>query len=353
MKKILNIGKFVIVLGAGFFLARILFFRNGLTTVPVRQVELKDQIVQRTISTTGEIKAKKEAELSFPLNGTLSRLNVREGDIVDEGQLLASLSTSEASSRLESARQNFEATKLNKELFIENYSSNIDAVGGETEYWLEVRRHERLVDKAQADYNSIQANFSNNFIYTPFSGLVIDTFVKKGESVSINAPVIKIADPKDLIFETNIDQEDFGSLSVGQEVEIELDALEDTILNGTISKLPNYANSGSNPTFTVEIEIEENEKALLGMTGDAKIVVSSTGEEVQALLYDEVFYDVEDKPYIWTINNSGNLKRKHIKIGIEGDLYTEIKTEVNTPILVPTDRNSNVEEGYKANITNE
>ena len=84
------------------------------------------------------------------------------------------------------------------------------------------------------------------------------------------------------------------------------------------------------------------------MTGDAHIIVDSS-ENAASLVYDEIFFDEEDKPYIWVVKNNRLLK-KYIDIGLEGDLYTQITSEIEEEVVVPISDDAEIEEGYKVKI---
>jgi HlyD family secretion protein len=311
-------------------------------------------MVKQTISANGEVKAKKEVNLSFPLSGTLVSLSVEDGDQVKEGDSIAALSSSDAYYTLEAAQDSVDIAKRDRDLFIENYSTKKEEYGGADEYAIQLRKLNELVSKAEASYKSTQETYYKNFLASPLSGLVIDTYYEDGETVAATSSVVKIADPSDLIFEIVIDQEDFGKLKEGQKVEIELDAYEDKIFEGTITSLPKYANGGANPNFTIKISLNsEDNSALIGMTGDAEVIVDSTEGEVNALLYDEIFTDEDNRFFVWTLGNNGNVQKTYVEVGLEGDLYTEIKSELDSTIVVPLNTDADIEEGYSAKITNE
>ncbi len=342
------------MLALGVAAARIILFRDKVDNVPVRKVSLEPRIVKQTISANGEVKAKKEVSLSFPVSGTLASLDVEEGDLVDKGDSIAALSSADTYYTLEAAQDTVDIAKRERDLFIENYETKKEAYGGSDEYEIQLRKLNESIEKAQASYNSTQQTYYKNFLTSPISGLVIDTYSEEGETVALGGAVVKIADPSDLVFEIVIDQEDFGKLTVGQEVDIELDSYSNKVFKGSIENLPKYANGGANPNFTVEISLDSKDNsALIGMTGDAEVIVDSTDSEVNALLYDEVFTDEEDKAYVWTLGQGNSVRKTYVETGLKGDLYTEIKSSVDSQIIVPMNSDADIEEGYNAKVTNE
>lgn len=71
-------------------------------SVQIATVVRKD--IQKTVLTTGQIVSSTDLSLSFQSSGVVKKINVKEGDVVYEGQTLAVLDQSSASASLVSAR---------------------------------------------------------------------------------------------------------------------------------------------------------------------------------------------------------------------------------------------------------
>jgi len=121
---------------------------------------------------------------------------------------------------------------------------------------------------------------------------------------------------------------------------------------GKVSSLPKYVQTNGDSDYVVEIIFVDNNnpKILMGMIGDAEILLTKTESEVPALFFDEIYYDNEDNPYLYVLENEKIVKLP-IEIGIEGDLYTEIKTEVTSKIVQPFSDKITLEEGMKAKVS--
>ena len=83
------------------------------------------------------------------------------------------------------------------------------------------------------------------------------------------------------------------------------------------------------------------------MTGDAHIVVDSSDGEVLSVLYDEVFFDDQDKAYLWVVKDN-LIQRHYVDIGLQGDIYTHIVSEVTDTVVVGINADIEVKEGYRA-----
>lgn len=108
----------VIVLAAAAYL---IFFRKD--TIPVREIPQKKVVVKRTVSATGEVKSRKEADLSFAAIGRVGEIVVKGGDFVEKNEYLAMMDNYSESQTAQSLKDTRDAARLDLELFIENYQT--------------------------------------------------------------------------------------------------------------------------------------------------------------------------------------------------------------------------------------
>lgn len=321
-------------------------------TPTVTIVKPEKRLVVSTVSATGEVLSKNQASLSFSTSGTIEKVYVKEGDLVKKGQILAKLKTYTTSQTVQAAKDQRDIALRNKDLFLKQYENNKDLVGGEDEYEIRLRTLNEQISQATANYKATLGQLSNYYIKAPFDGTIIASNKKVGEVVTATQPIYQIADLDNLYFEAYIDQEDLEGLKIGQEAKITLDADTKHKLTATVYEISSYANP--NDTFTVKLNFDENKKIkpLVGMTGDIQLTTGTSKGEVNSLAFDEYFRDLNNN-YIWTIDNQNKLKKVNIELGIEGDVYTEIKTDISGyKIVLPLDTKSKLEDGLEVKISN-
>ena len=330
----------------------VFFIRGKSTTVLVKKTQLKNRIVLKTITANGTISSKSQASLSFQATGKVTRINVKEGEEVKKGQLLTSLDTSNLSQNVQYYKDALDIKIRQKELFLDDYKANKEALGGDKRYNMKLREYEEGVSQAQAAYNAQLALYSNYNIYAPFDGIAINLTKEVNETAAIGETIVEVADLNNLIFKIYVDQEDYGLLKEGQKVEIKLDSYPNEVLEGKVLPLPLFVDTGTEQ-FKVEIAVtpKENVQTRIGMKGDGYVILQSSETEVPSLSGDEVSYDDSDKPYVWILEN-GKLKIKPVEFGIEGDVYVQITNEVPEQIVVTAKETQKMVEGYKAVVTN-
>ena len=317
----------------------------------VEQVLIERNEVERTVSASGSMKSSNQANLSFQASGIITSIAVEEGMKVEKGKLLASINTSTQSQSAKAYKDARDIALRDRDLFIEQFADNKDAAGGENEYEIKFRRINEQVSQAEAAYRSQINVLPNYFIYAPFDGTIINSNKKIGETATASETIVTLAELSNLYFEIELDQEDFEFVKLEQAVNITFDAFPDEIFTGKITEVPEYVRlSGTSGVLRIKISVEQNDTnpLLLGMTGDVDIVVAKT-EPVDTLIFDEVVEE-NNNYFVWIIED-GKLKKLPIEIGLEGDIYTEIKTDINNyTIVIPSTSDQELVEGEYAKV---
>lgn len=339
---------FVLVVAGIFFY----FNSKNKVTALVKKVSIENRVVKSTVSASGSVKSKNEADMSFAISAQLTNIYVKEGQKVNSWQILASVDNRGLVQTAQYYKDVLDIAKREKELFLQNEDSNKSLYHGEEGYNIKLREYQEDISKAEANYQVQLANLSKSSIYAPFSGTVIEITKKVGEMATASETIVKVADVDNVYFEISVDQTDFGSIKINQEAEIAFDSYPEVSVPGKVVELPAQANS-SDSSFTVKITIEKPKELDLkiGMTGDAYMTTKTSTIEVPSLIYSDVQKDESGTAFLWVVEN-GKIKKEYPEIGIEGDIYTEIKSDVNKQIVIPAADSAKIQEGYTAKIIN-
>jgi RND family efflux transporter MFP subunit len=324
--------------------------KNKVTSL-VKKVYIENRIAKKTVSASGSVKSKNEADMSFSLTAQITNIYVK-GQKVYAGQVLASVDSKGLIQTAQSYKDALDIAKREKELFIENEDSNKDLYHGEEGYNIKLKEYQESISQAEANYKLQLVYLSKASIYAPFSGTVIEITKKVGEIAAVSETVVKVADVENLYFEITADQSDFGSIKVGQDAEVNLDSYSGLNIAGKVNELPSQANP-TDSNFVVKIDIIKpaDREFKIGMTGDAYMTTETSNSEVPTLVYSEIQTDEAGKTFVWVIENN-KLFKQYIDVGIAGDIYTEIKTKVDKQIVVPVTESEKIQEGFTPKIIN-
>ena len=374
-KKYLWLGSGVLVaaLAAGAWV-----IKNGKEELQEVQTEMTERrtIVQK-VNATGRIQPKTQIKISADVSAKITGLYVEEGQWVEQGELLVELDRERYLAAVESAEANVRSAQADAKLVRQNMlktekdydrSRDLVARGLESQavldremaaYQVEVARYESAQDQVEQVKGALkqtQDALSKTRIYSPMPGTISDLNKEQGE-IAIGSQfqedvILVVADLTVMEAQVNVDENDIVSVEIGQEAEIEVDALLGQTLKGRVHEIANTANVGGESTtdqkteFEVKITVIDLVTTLRpGMTASADIVTQTkenvVGVPIQSVAVrtvDQLSVEGEDreeteKKYtsdkdgfveiVFCIED-GNAIARQVKTGIQSDEYIEI-----------------------------
>jgi len=160
-----------------------------------------------------------------------------------------------------------------------------------------------------------------------------------------------IVNPASVYFDAEVEETDLPNVTVGQNVNIKLDAYPDATFSGTVSVigLVAFTSSTGGNAYHIRISLPDNtsEKFKVGMQGDVDIIYN-TVPNVTKVSTSAVFSD-GNKSYLWVIE--GNyIKKVEVETGASSDTETEIKSGISGGETVVDNPPSNLVDGQKVSI---
>jgi len=292
------IGVVVVLVVAGAVIGNLGLDRKDRTEVTVDEVE-SGTLVAR-VSGPGHVRAETKVQISSTVMGRIIGLAVDEGDVVSEGQFLLRLDDIYYRSQVEQARARVARTKAECTTAERNYSD------AEAQFELS-----HISEKERADFETMAISarqvcaeaeaalaaaadrLDKTTFHSPIDGIVTRLNVEEGENVvtgTMNAPgtvIMTISDLSSMEVEIEIDETDIVDVEIGQSAEVEVEALVDTLLLGTVTEVGNSGITSMAGTqeevtnFLVTVLVSDTHEALRpGMTATVEII---TAEHVDAL----------------------------------------------------------------------
>ena len=280
---------------------------RGHKPTAVQTAKVARQKIVQKVSATGKIQPKTKVDISADVSGKIEKLAVVEGQWVEKGAFLIGLARERYVAAVESAVANVSAAQANAALEHENLnrtkneferSKELLASGNESkatfeakqaDYLVEVARYKAAqdqVEQATAALKQARDDLSKTTIYAPMAGTISALNKEQGE-IALGSQfqkdvILVIGDLTQMEAQVNVDENDVGSIAIGQKAEIQVDALPDRTLNGVVSEISNSANTSGNGTteqkteFAVKITITDPPKELRpGMTASAEIITKT------------------------------------------------------------------------------
>jgi len=270
-KKYILLG-LALVLG-GVVLLQVFTGKDEATVVELATVDEIDLV--ETVSGTGKIQPEIEIKITPEVSGEIINLPVKEGQVVNKGDLLvvinpnlyesnldrmvAMLSTSKAG--LEQAEAQLKETKAS---YARNKTLYDKGVISGSEWDQVVRSYEVAkanknsafynVESSRAAVEEAKVNLLKTTIYAPSAGTISRVDVELGERVlgtqqMAGTELLRVANLNSMEVEVNINENDIVKVKVGDETKINVDAFLKKEFKGIVTSI---SNSASNQTLSAD-----------------------------------------------------------------------------------------------------
>ena len=305
-KLLLGIGALVLLLVAA---ALVRGGSRELPSVSTAKVTFRD-LVER-VSASGKIQPEIEVKITAEVNGQITQLPVKEGDVVAQGDLLVQLNPDiydaallRAEASLNSARSNlasaraqvaqgeanfFAATKafergealllqkvISQAEFDQTQASYLTTKANVTSSEENVRSAEFAIRSAEASVQEAKDNLGRTTLRAPQAGVVTALSKEVGESVQGNGftageVILNVSDLSVMEVNVEVNESDIVRIHLGDEAEIEVDAYLGETFKGVVTEIGNTAlNAGMNgfsidqvTNFSVKVRIAQDSYAHL------------------------------------------------------------------------------------------
>lgn len=275
--------------------------------------------LEHALPLTGSLTPLTEATVKAKVAGELVAVAVREGESVQQGQMLARIDPTEVQAKVAAREADVQAAKAQL-------------------VWAEKNRKQQkaLLDKAfisQSAFDNIQSNFDvaaaklraanaelvvarksrgDAVLYAPFSGIVSLRHAQPGERVALDAKVVSIVDLSRLQLEAPVPPSAIGQVKIGQTMNFRVEGFGEREFAGRIERINPAATAGSR-SISVYAVIDNREGLLRGgMFAQGGLTLSRVGNALSvpaSAVREEI-----GQTFVYAIED-GLVKRKNVSVG--------------------------------------
>jgi RND family efflux transporter MFP subunit len=195
----------------------------------------------------GLVEAINESFISPEINGRIVSINVKEGDRVRKGQLLASLDSEITQNNIDEVRVQLEHAETvyqkQKRLWDKKIGSEIQYLNAKNTRDNLQNRLETL--KAQKDMTQIKS---------PIDGVVDDIFMKAGEIAMPGRELMRVVNLQELYVNADVSESYLASVSGGDLVELSFPVYPEIIMEVPVFRIGNVIDP-ENRTFRLQLKI--------------------------------------------------------------------------------------------------
>ncbi len=214
---------------------------------------------------TAPIEAFAEADVVAKVAGEVRYLNVEEGDVVREGQVLAQLDGDRL--RLELSQSEANLRKLQRD-FERNKDLREKGLLSEGDF----EKIQFEMEALEAQFNLAKLELDYTYIRAPIDGVVSERMVKLGNTIEEGDALFRVTSLDPLVAYLFVPEREYRSIKSGQPVGIEIDALPGERIIASVTRVSPIVDPDTG-TFKISIEISDQaQRVKPGMFGRIAIV---------------------------------------------------------------------------------
>ena len=268
------------------------------------------------VTASGKIESQKSANVSTRMMGYVTKVHVKMGQKVSQGQLLVSINNTDlqakkaqvdasilqATAGYTNAKKDYERFKT---LFSQQSASQKELDDMTSRYEMA----KAGLEGAKQMRNEVMAQFSYSNITAPFSGEVTNTFVKEGDMANPGMPLVSVEGNGLMQVMAMVSEGDITSIKNGMAVNVLVKSFNQQ-LKGKVSEVSGSAtNTGGQ--YLVKINLDKtNATVLSGMFVNVQFpiekttVKAETDKSDRVLVPESALVNQGQLTGIYTVNNN-------------------------------------------------
>lgn len=223
---------------------------------------------------SGMAQSSAQAKLSFRTSGLVEQVNVKAGDRIQTGMVIAKLDDSDAQLSLQQAKASFDNAGVQRN----NAESNLTRVrelyqvgsASLAEYEQAKAQFASALsqfESAKKTYDLQQSQLSYFTVKAPVSGIISNVTIEENELVQAGSPIVTLNSGNDIELQVAIPEVFISRVTEGQGVSVTFSTLQGQTFEGNVIEVPFSANNSS--TYPVKIAVlKASSQIRPGMTAD-------------------------------------------------------------------------------------
>ena len=246
---------------------------------------------------SGTVEEENGTSLSFATAGTIQTMQVRLGQQVNAGQLIATLDPTSMQNSYQAAQavleQAEDAYRRMKELHDKGSLPDMK--------WVEVQSK---LEQARSMEQIAKRKLDDCRLYAPFSGIIAEKNMEAGENVAPGMAVARLVTASSLVVKISVPETEMGSVRAGQKAEIAVTALGGETFVAKVVEKGIVANPLSR-TYEVKLKMEKPGKEVMpGMVTEVSLQPYKTDFRNLCVVPAHIVQiDEYNRSFVWSVKD--------------------------------------------------
>lgn len=303
--------------------------------VLVEASAITPKIFKTYINVQGRVDAEESVSLSSEMPGTITKINVKPGDEVFKGQVLAETDARALNQTISDLQTNSDLLNL---LYEKQKALWDQKIGTEVQYLQSKAQKESVVKKIE----TLQEQVRMSKIISPINGTIDAVDIKLGQLTAPGMPAIRVINFSNLKIKADLAESYASKVHKGDEVLVKFPDTNDT-LTAQINYSSRAINS-MNRTFGVEILLNNKKEYHPNQIAILSINDYRSSKPVLTIPLNYIQKDLKGNHFV-LVANGNKAEKRQVVLGKEYNGVTEIASGLNEADLLITSGYDGLNEG--------
>lgn len=278
-------------------------------TLPlVKLSKIEQKKFTHEIRIQGSVETDKDVLLGAEMGGLITAVNVKEGQKVSQGQVIAVVDAAILASNVEEMK-----TQLDYAEYMLSKQEELNKRGVGSEFDLETAKNQ--VASLKASMKSLNTQRGKAIIKAPFSGVIDAVYAKVGQMAGPQSPIVRLVNNSNVDIVATLSEKHLPNVKVGTDISVRLPNYSDTVFHLKITNVGNYIEE-TNRTFRIMSSIKNNTLLLPNMLTE----ISVTDLEVEngmVVPSISISKDQNNNDYLYVAQKTSKGELKALKVNVE------------------------------------
>lgn len=352
---------------------------DAVEAVPVELAKASSGAISSYLSSTSNLRARRDIEVMSRVEGIVKQLLVEEGDFVSEGQTLCVLDDTDlqinltlTKQQLAQARIQLEQSKIEQDKWVTQISNTKSELQrqetalkeqlvseqevAQLRYQLDDQTHDERsaasrvrelghrVDELEAQIQQANLEISRTKIAAPFGGYITERQVELGQTVRTQQQLFQLAAFSPLYADVHLSEQETGLIRPGQEAKILLGVDERGQATGNVARISPIVD-GSTGTVKVTVELRPVDREFRP-GAFVRVNIQTDTRQDAVLIPKRAIVEEDGESYIFAAEGEVAHRRK-VDLGYESAGEVEVLAGVSAGDSIIVAGQGNLKEGSK------
>ena len=318
----------------------------------IRFTEVRSHRIQRSVRLPGIVESRLVSTVAGEISGLVEDFLVREGQVVQQGQVLAQLRRTSLELRLRAAEAQLEEDKARKKLAERTLERARDLSEGGVysqqqldDTLFEFNAWEGRVERLRAEIDQFQNDIDQTTIRAPFEGVVVREETQIGEWLEQGGAVVELLSLEQLEVSLDLPERYFDALRPQTRARITFESLPGLKVEGVVRTIIPRADPQAG-TFPIKLSLSNHGgRIAVGMLANVTLPIGDS--QISTVVPKDAVVTQGPLQFVYLLSEDDSVRLTPVRTGAGVGQWVQVEGPLHNGEKVVIQGNERLQDGQK------